>query len=463
MPTSYPSGLDSFTTKVNGQVIDSSHVNNLQDPVMALELTLGPNPVTVSDTTTPSPSIAWLGGWVSAPNIGYASMVATMLRLITGGAAWYTNPVTTLAALNAGKLPIPGGSTLGDILYYNGTSWVRLPIGTTGQFLDVSGGIPTWVTPNASALGVIPAPASPALGDLLYYNGSAWVRLPIGAANQLLAVSGGIPAWMGSVPGTLNDGAWTSWDSVGVAVNLKIRLPVVISSDGTLTEYANLQNAITAATSGQWVAVPPGVYTGNIALKTGVTVSELIQGTVTINGTVTTAANAVLRVGTINGVLEAITGSGSLTSCVITVENITSGAPSSNYGIHLTSTATGTLDVYVNSISTTSSSAVTVAGVYAEAGTVNLHMRNGASIQATAIAGANCYSIWTAGGTVSVFGGSLSTSGGTTNYDLYDQSGTLNVYACQYDVSKTSGVLTFLRGDRMRPAQISLFNQVFSR
>lgn len=32
-------------------------------------------------------------------------------------------------------------------------------------------------------------------GDILYYNGSTWVRLPIGSANNILSVSSGVPAW----------------------------------------------------------------------------------------------------------------------------------------------------------------------------------------------------------------------------------------------------------------------------
>lgn len=38
-------------------------------------------------------------------------------------------------------------------------------------------------------------PATPATGDLLYYSGSAWVRLPIGGAGQVLTVVAGVPAW----------------------------------------------------------------------------------------------------------------------------------------------------------------------------------------------------------------------------------------------------------------------------
>ncbi len=34
----------------------------------------------------------------------------------------------------------------GDLIYFDGSNWVRLAIGTTGQTLKVAGGIPTWTT-----------------------------------------------------------------------------------------------------------------------------------------------------------------------------------------------------------------------------------------------------------------------------------------------------------------------------
>lgn len=39
-----------------------------------------------------------------------------------------------------------GKGTKGDLLYYNGTEWVKLPIGTAGQVLTVSAaGLPSWM------------------------------------------------------------------------------------------------------------------------------------------------------------------------------------------------------------------------------------------------------------------------------------------------------------------------------
>lgn len=41
MSTNFPTSIDSFSTRSNGQVIDASHVNNLQDSVAALETKIG--------------------------------------------------------------------------------------------------------------------------------------------------------------------------------------------------------------------------------------------------------------------------------------------------------------------------------------------------------------------------------------------------------------------------------------
>ena len=53
MSSSYPAGLDSFTTKVNGvDVPDASHVNDLQDAVEAIETELGVNPAGIEATVS---------------------------------------------------------------------------------------------------------------------------------------------------------------------------------------------------------------------------------------------------------------------------------------------------------------------------------------------------------------------------------------------------------------------------
>lgn len=36
------------------------------------------------------------------------------------------------------------GQAAGDLTYFNGTDWTRLPAGTNGYFLSLAGGLPVW-------------------------------------------------------------------------------------------------------------------------------------------------------------------------------------------------------------------------------------------------------------------------------------------------------------------------------
>lgn len=55
-------------------------------------------------------------------------------------------------ALLAAKANIPDGATNGDMLYWNGTAWVILPIDAVGKVLKIDpSGIPTWVAPVTAA------------------------------------------------------------------------------------------------------------------------------------------------------------------------------------------------------------------------------------------------------------------------------------------------------------------------
>lgn len=51
------------------------------------------------------------------------------------------------------KAVYPSSPAQGDVIYYNGTSWVRLAAGTSGQFLKTNGAgaNPAWATPTTAA------------------------------------------------------------------------------------------------------------------------------------------------------------------------------------------------------------------------------------------------------------------------------------------------------------------------
>jgi hypothetical protein len=101
--------------------------------------------------------------------------------------------------------------TTGDLLYASASNTLaKRAIGSAGQALVVSGGLPTWAsitTLGTIATGVWQGTAVAAAyggtgqtsyttGDLLYATGAtALSKLGVGAANQVLTVSGGAPAW----------------------------------------------------------------------------------------------------------------------------------------------------------------------------------------------------------------------------------------------------------------------------
>jgi hypothetical protein len=101
--------------------------------------------------------------------------------------------------------------TTGDLLYASASNTLaKRAIGSTGQALVVSGGLPTWAsitTLGTIATGVWQGTAVAAAyggtgqtsyttGDLLYATGAtALSKLGVGATNQVLTVTGGAPAW----------------------------------------------------------------------------------------------------------------------------------------------------------------------------------------------------------------------------------------------------------------------------
>ena len=59
-------------------------------------------------------------------------------------------------AVTGAKIAL-GSDAQGDVMYYNGTDWVRLAAGTSGQFLKTNGAAanPAWVTPAVSGMTLL--------------------------------------------------------------------------------------------------------------------------------------------------------------------------------------------------------------------------------------------------------------------------------------------------------------------
>jgi len=93
------------------------------------------------------------------------------------------------------------GQVQGDLLYFNGSDWIRLPAGSSGQHLRANGASanPSWETsPLPTDLSI----ASQATGNILYFNGTNWVRLAQGSSGQLLQCNGAAaPTWVAAPSG----------------------------------------------------------------------------------------------------------------------------------------------------------------------------------------------------------------------------------------------------------------------
>ena len=130
-------------------------------------------------------------------------------------------------------------TTTGDIAYRSATANTntRLPIGTNGQILAVSSGVPAWINNDqgditevqagtgisvASGTGPIPvvtntvATAFDAAGDLVYGTGAdTFTKLSLGTVGQVLTVNSGAtaPQWSTAGGGDLVKISSVTWTS----------------------------------------------------------------------------------------------------------------------------------------------------------------------------------------------------------------------------------------------------------
>ena len=173
----YGVGNAPYVSKAGGSIILTSSAGGVG-------LTLTTNSGTNNLLTTAGFTLNYLGiPQVSGSNVLYVGS--------TEYNALNTSITTTLPNSIATKVPLSTVTTAGDLIYGTGSSTVgRIGIGSTGQYLTVSGGIPTWSTIPS----YLPTSTLTTNGDLLIYN-SGNTRLGIGSTGQVLTVVAGLPAW----------------------------------------------------------------------------------------------------------------------------------------------------------------------------------------------------------------------------------------------------------------------------
>jgi hypothetical protein len=135
MPISYPSSLDTFTNPISSDTLNSvphaTQHSNANDAISALEAKVGANSSAVT----------------TSHDYKLSGVTGTDKAVSKTGTETLTNKTLTAPQINMGS------DTTGDIYYRtSGGATARLPIGSTGQILDVSSaGIPEWAAnPSAS-------------------------------------------------------------------------------------------------------------------------------------------------------------------------------------------------------------------------------------------------------------------------------------------------------------------------
>jgi hypothetical protein len=125
------------------------------------------------------------------------------LATTTGSSSSMTGYPTGAQPLDSDLTALAGISGVrGDIIYYGASGWTRLAKGTENYYLKQGANDPAWASGSgggASAFDDLSdvTITSPEQGDVLYYNGSAWVNIVHGTSGQYLKTGGhsANPSW----------------------------------------------------------------------------------------------------------------------------------------------------------------------------------------------------------------------------------------------------------------------------
>jgi microcystin-dependent protein len=198
--------------------------------------------------------------------VGWANQALnTVLAGPTSGSA-----APTFRALVAGDIPNIDGTKIelasnvnGDLMYYNGTDWVRLGVGTNNQVLSSNGTIPGWSAPPSSL-------PSGTTDQTLRYSGSAWV------ANATVFANAAGKLTLGDA--TTNPGTIDLYDVSGgqkltlQSANLAANSTYTIPDAGTTANFVMSEGVQTI--NGAKTLTGVTTFTDNIAIQ-GTTAKEL--------------------------------------------------------------------------------------------------------------------------------------------------------------------------------------------
>ncbi len=130
---------------------------DVSDADIATALAIGANDVTVGGVTISSAEFAVLDGAIDLSGAEATGVLAAgRFPALTGDVTTVAGALATTIADNSidGTDIALGSDAQGDIMYYDGTDWARLGVGTSGQFLKTQGAAanPVWASAPASTL-----------------------------------------------------------------------------------------------------------------------------------------------------------------------------------------------------------------------------------------------------------------------------------------------------------------------
>ena len=236
-------------------------------------------------------------GLASSATVFLPSSNGTLALVGQGG--FITSVSSPLAVssnnLTLGTVPISKGGTnltsytTGDIIYSSATDTLaKRGIGSTGQVLKVSGGIPVWddetdtvytgtgnidITGTTISLtGTIPQSNGGTgfntytVGDLLYCSSSNTLsKLSIGSTDQVLKISGGLPVW-----GTDTDTVYTVNTPITLTNSTEIGLTTVPYNLGGTGITSYTEGDLLYASADNVLAKLPHGSAGDILRMNGV-------------------------------------------------------------------------------------------------------------------------------------------------------------------------------------------------
>ena len=203
-------------------------------------------------------------------------------------------------------------TTAGDLIYASDANTpARLAIGTgNNKFLTVSNGLPAWGIISNTDVGLgnvdnikqIPFTTATTAGDLLYFNGTSYTRLGIGTAGQVLKVNGAAnaPYW------TADDNSDTKVTQTGITADNEYAI-LIKNATGT-TDETNGVNF--PKTTGKLVTINPstGTLTAAAFSGDGSSLTNVIASSVdwaNVTNKVTATTNTLGLVKTTSSVLSA--------------------------------------------------------------------------------------------------------------------------------------------------------------